>query len=173
MPALDGRTDFDFLHGTWHIVNRRRRTVLRGCEEWQEFAAIAQVEPVLGGLGHVETFSAVMPDGSPLDGLTLRVFNPETRLWSMHWADSRTATLIPPVVGRFVNGMGEFHGAYSANGREVRILFVWADITESSARWTQAFSLDDGATWEWNWEMRLTRVAAPPTRIDAWERQAA
>ncbi|MGD9712791.1 MAG: hypothetical protein AB7V46_12060 [Thermomicrobiales bacterium] len=159
-PKVDGRADFDFLHGTWQIRNRRRKTVFQAAETWQEFDATGEIEPVLGGMGHIEKFEAVMPDGYVLDGLTLRIYNPETDLWSMHWSDTRICAMIPPVVGRFTNGRGEFRGSYRANGLDVQILFTWTGITPTSARWSQAFSIDNGKTWERNWEMEFTRIAA-------------
>ena len=158
-PHADGRYDFDFLYGKWNIVNRRRRRVFQGCDEWQEFPATGAVEPVLGGMGHIEKYETTFPDGTPLEGLTIRIFNPETQLWSLHWSDSRTCTLFPPVVGRFVDGKGEFYGTDYVNGREIQVVFTWSDITPDSACWRQAFSLDNGVTWEWNWEMQLTRVS--------------
>ena len=157
-PHADGRYDFDFLYGKWNIVNRRRRRVFQGCDEWQEFPATGAVEPVLGGMGHIEKYETTFPDGTPLEGLTIRIFNPETQLWSLHWSDSRTCTLFPPVVGRFVDGKGEFYGTDYVNGREIQVVFTWSDITSDSACWRQAFSLDDGVTWEWNWEMELIRM---------------
>lgn len=159
-PKVDGRADFDFLYGTWHIRNRRLKKVFQGNPEWQEFDATGEVQPVLGGIGHIETFEAVMPDGYALDGLTLRIFNPDTGLWSMHWTDTRVYTLIPPVVGKFEHGRGQFHGTCRANGMDVQILFTWSGITPTSATWSQAFSLDNGITWERNWEMEFTRIAA-------------
>ncbi len=172
-PKVDGRADFDFLYGKWHIHNRRLKTVFQDTEIWQEFDAIGEVEPVLGGIGHIEKYEAVLPDGYAFDGLTVRIFNPQTGLWSMHWSDTRVFTMIPPVVGKFTNGNGEFRGSYRANGQEVQILFAWTDITPTSAKWAQAFSLDQGLTWEWNWEMHLTRVEEPVTRIGVPERQVA
>ena len=36
--------------------------------------------------------------------------------------------------------------------------FVWSDITETTAKWRQEFSTDDGETWEANWYMDSTRL---------------
>jgi hypothetical protein len=33
----DGRTDFDFLIGSWNIQHRRLKERLKGCTEWEEF----------------------------------------------------------------------------------------------------------------------------------------
>jgi hypothetical protein len=37
------------------------------------------------------------------------------------------------------------------------VRYIWSDITETSARWEQAFSVDDGRTWETNLIMEFTR----------------
>jgi hypothetical protein len=39
------------------------------------------------------------------------------------------------------------------------VWFRWTRRGPDVARWEQAFSLD-GQTWEWNWSMDFTRVAA-------------
>jgi hypothetical protein len=61
-------------------------------------------------------------------------------------------------VGRFENGRGEFYGDDEDRGRPVRVRFIWSKIASSSAQWEQAFSLDQGQTWETNWIMEMTRI---------------
>ena len=65
-----------------------------------------------------------------------------------------------PVHGRFENGVGRFYGDDLDDGRCVRVVFVWDQITATSARWSQAFSYDEGLTWETNWIMQFTRTIA-------------
>ena len=43
----------------------------------------------------------------------------------------------------------------------ILVRFLWSDITPTTCRWEQAFSVDDSATWEVNWIMESTRVAGP------------
>ena len=43
-------------------------------------------------------------------------------------------------------------------GRPILVRFVWSDMTATTCRWEQAFSTDDGATWEVNWIMESTRI---------------
>ena len=49
-------------------------------------------------------------------------------------------------------------GAAVAEGRPILVRFLWSDITKTTCRWEQAFSVDDGATWEVNWIMESTRI---------------
>jgi hypothetical protein len=38
------------------------------------------------------------------------------------------------------------------------VQFVWSRVTTPTPRWEQAFSDDDGKTWETNWTMDFTRA---------------
>jgi hypothetical protein len=69
--------DFDFLFGSWNIHNRYLKRRLSHSTEWMEFEARSHVEPLLDGFGHLDRYSA-MRDGSPFEGITLRLFDPAT-----------------------------------------------------------------------------------------------
>ena len=156
--AVDGRNDFDFLHGKWKIHNRKLIRRLQDCTEWQEFAAFQEVRPVLGGIGNVDRFAATFPDGQPIEGMTLRIFDPRANLWSIYWVDDRSCQLQPPVVGRFENGIhGRFFGDDIFGGKPIRVVFDWIKTSADTATWEQAFSQNDGRTWETNWQMTMTR----------------
>ena len=45
--------DFDFLWGNWHIENRRLRSRLTGCVDWEKFTARGACYSILGGSGNV------------------------------------------------------------------------------------------------------------------------
>ena len=155
----DGRHDFDFLHGSWRIVNRRLVSRLTGSDEWDEFTASATCRPILGGIGNVDDFR---PDGdgwTGFEGGSVRIFDPRQGRWAIHWMDNVRCALFPPVLGRFDSGVGEFFGDDEEDGTPVRSRFRWSGVTPTAARWEQAFSADDGATWETNWTMSFSRVA--------------
>lgn len=155
----DGRHDFDFLHGTWTIRNRRLRQRLQGCVEWDEFDATGACAGILGGCGNIDSFHTSFFEGEPFEGMSLRIFQPATREWSIYWSDNRCHELLPPVVGRFANGAGVFRGRDTFDGRPIEVVFHWTDITPISATWQQAFSVDGGQTWETNWQMFFSRVS--------------
>jgi hypothetical protein len=159
MSEHDGRRDFDFLHGVWRVANSRLRKRLAGDDEWQEFPALNRCQPVIGGLGNVDSFDCERfpTDGRPLHGLTLRIFDPRTRLWSIYWTDDRSCELQPPVIGRFEERRGIFRGDDTFDGRPIRVRYVWTHDGGGGATWEQAFSTDGEETWETNWRMVLTR----------------
>jgi NIPSNAP len=155
--ARAGKHDFDFLHGSWRIHNRYLTRRLQQSSEWIEFDAQADVQPLLNGLGQLDRYNAVR-DGGAVEGVTLRLFNPETGEWSLHWADTvRPGVLLPPMVGRFKGDVGEFFGDEMADGTKVLCRFHWNRANAGSPRWEQAFSNDGGKTWETNWIMTFTR----------------
>jgi hypothetical protein len=145
--------DFDFIAGRWSIVNRRLKQRGVGSEEWEEFPATSRGALHLGGVANVDEIEFPTKGWS---GMTVRVFNPETRQWSIYWINSRTGTLFPPVVGGFEGDRGEFYGEDQDDGRPVKVRFIWTKKGPDAARWEQAFAYD-GKTWETNWVMELTR----------------
>ena len=154
----DGRRDFDFLHGRWQVRNERLRERLAGCTDWERFDATTTCQPLLGGLGNLETFDTDWNGG--YRGIALRLYAPATRRWSIHWASDRDGELEPPVLGGFERDVGSFLGEDRHEGRLVRVRFLWTRIDADHARWEQAFSVDGGGHWETNWFMHFTRDGA-------------
>ena len=60
------------------------------------------------------------------------------------------------MIGRFVDGHGEFFCDEVINGQVVQVRYAWTDVTSDSPRWEQAFSYDAGTNWVTNWIMQLT-----------------
>jgi hypothetical protein len=150
--------NFDFLVGTWTSTQRRLREVLTGCDEWYDFPGVTRCWSVLDGAGNIDE---VTFPSQGFSGLTVRLYDKESGLWSIYWANSRNGQLaLPPQVGRFdEDGRGEFFSDDVYNGQKVKVVYVWFDITEDSARWEQAFSPDDGVTWEANWTAEFRRTS--------------
>jgi hypothetical protein len=147
--------DFDFLTGIWDVANRRRTTdYLDETSEWEEFPAVSHASRHFGGGAN---FDELEFPTKGFSGLTIRLYDVEREEWSLYWSNSATGKLYPPVVGRFTDGRGEFFGGDTYAGKEILARFVWSGITETSARWEQAFSVDEGQTWVTNWIMEMTR----------------
>jgi hypothetical protein len=153
----DGRHDFDFLPGRWQIANERLLERLNGCTEWEHFSATQNAWMILDGIGNMDDF--VTETWRPgFIGMSLRLFNSATQLWSIYWMSNQTGKLEPPVVGAFKDGIGIFEGDDMLEDKPIRVRFTWSGITVTSALWEQAFSDDGGQTWEKNWIMRMTRI---------------
>lgn len=87
-----------------------------------------------------------------------------TGLWAIHWVDGRNGRLDPPLVGSFAKGIGTFNGNGEHAGLPILIRFLWRSGGGlQRPLWEQAFSSDEGNTWEKNWTMEFHRIgpAAP------------
>jgi hypothetical protein len=159
--ARDGAHDFDFLFGTWKFHLKRRLNPLTGSDKWVEFDGTDVDRKIWDGRANLDEVELDSPTGH-IEGLTLRLYNPQSHQWRLYWANSRIGLLDPPQVGEFKNGRGEFFCQDTWNGRTIFIRYVWSDITPNSAHFEQSFSDDGGATWEVNWITDQTRVSAEP-----------
>ena len=152
--------DFDFWIGRWTVRNRVLRERLAGSDEWDEFDATVEARLILDGLGNEDEFQTDHDGG--FTGMSFRFFDPVQKRWSIYWADSRRpGVLDPPVFGGFAGDVGVFEGPDTHAGRPILMRFTWTGVTTSAPRWEQAFSEDDGETWETNWIMDFTRVGGP------------
>ena len=149
--------DFDFLVGKWKVYNRKLKTRLAGSDEWVKFEAGCELKKVLNGMGNLDSFTASF-DNEPFEAMTLRLFNPVTRLWSIYWADSKMVVLDIPVIGSFENNIGKFYTRDAFEGKEIIMQFKWDKTNPDEPVWSQAFSVDNGQTWEWNWHMNFYKA---------------
>ncbi|CAL2084386.1 hypothetical protein [Tenacibaculum sp. 190524A02b] len=155
--TTSSKDDFDFFQGKFVLKNKKRKEIFNNCNEWITFDSTQEMYKILHGLGNIDNFLAIR-DGKPFEGMTVRLFNPETKLWSMYWADSNRGKFDPPVVGSFKNNIGYFFTKDIINGKNVLVVFRWDKTDENNPKWGQAFSNDQGKTWEWNWFMDMTKT---------------
>lgn len=150
--------DFDFLFGSWKVHNRRLKEPLAGSGEWLEFSATNVCRPVWGGLANLDEYEALESPWGEIHGLTLRLFDPASGQWTIHWANRKNGRLDPPMTGAWSGGRGEFYDQELFQGRMIFVRFLWSNETADTARWEQAFSGDGGRTWETNWIMEMERM---------------
>jgi hypothetical protein len=149
------QNNFDFFVGTWNSEQRRRTPFTDG--PWDEFSGTSRCWSVFDGGGNIDEITFPTKGFS---GLTMRLYDAATDTWSLYWVNSRTGLALPPVVGRFGDdGLGVFTGDDVHEGRPIKVVYRWSDITDQSCRWEQDFSLDEGVTWETNWTMQFTRTS--------------
>ncbi len=144
--------DFNFLGGEWRIQNRR----LKSPGVWDEFPGEATCHTILGGVGSVEELRIPARNFS---GMGLRMLDVKEKVWSDFWVNGASGVLTTPgQTGSFENGSGIFISDYEEQGKTMKAVGVWDQITSKSCRWRQASSADGGKTWEQNWIMLWTRV---------------
>ena len=154
--ATSSKNDFDYLMGTWNIRNRTLKEPLTGKDEWNEFNATQECRQILLGLGNFDIFHTEF-DGKPFEGLTVRLFDPQTRLWTIYWADSKAVKLDGGKIGSFDGDEGEFLGREVVAGKDVTVKFHWDKRNPEVPIYSRAFSADAGRTWEWNWYSNFSR----------------
>ena len=153
----DGRNDFDFLIGTWKVHHRMLTARLKGSTEWIEFEGDTVDRKIMNGLGNMDENIIHMKTG-PVHAISLRIFNPQSKEWSIHWSTDKMGYLDIPMIGGFKDGIGEFYAQEIHDSRHVYSRFIWSKITANSCQWEQALSSDGGKTWETNWIMEFKRA---------------
>jgi hypothetical protein len=153
----DGQRDFDFELGTWKIHLKRLVHPLTGSTTWVDFDGSSVTRKLWDGRAQIEEFETDGPGGH-LEGLTLRTYSPQTHQWSLYWANSKDGTVVPPQIGQFKDGRGEFYAQDTLNGKSIFVRFIWSATNTDTPHFEQAFSDDGGKTWEVNWITDQTRV---------------
>jgi hypothetical protein len=148
--ARDPQHDFDFEIGAWDAHVRRLVEPLTGSTTWAEYDGLSVVREVWDGKANLGEIDLTGPSGG-IRGLSLRLYDPGTRQWRIHWANATDGLIGPAMVGGFHDGRGEFYNQETFQGRAVYVRFIFSDITERTFRLEQAFSADGGRTWEANW----------------------
>ena len=141
--------DFDYLIGNWKLRNRKLKARLAHSTEWISFDSRVEMHQILNGVGNIDKYTD-NASGTPYEGVALRLFDTKTKLWSIYWADSNSGHLDPPVVGSFENKIGHFFARDTFKGQDIIVVFRWDARNPKLPIWSQAFSADNGKTWEWN-----------------------
>jgi len=156
----DGQHDFDFHVGNWKTQLKRLARPLTGSTTWVEYEGTTVVRKVWDGRANLVELKVNGPSG-PFEGLSLRLYNPESGQWTLNYANVKDGKLATPAIGEFRNGRGEFYNQDLYNNRAILVRFVITKITDDSYRFEQSFSDDGGKTWEVNWIAVDTRVSMP------------
>ena len=152
-----GQHDFDFNFGTWKTHVSRLLHPLTGSTIWTEYDGISFVRKVWNGRASTLELQVDGPAGH-LEGVGLRLYNPESHQWSLNWANGSQGVMTQPMIGEFKDGSGVFYDQENFNGRAIFTRNGFYNITPTSSRFEQAYSADGGKTWEVNWIMTFTRV---------------
>ncbi|MCJ8294639.1 MAG: DUF1579 domain-containing protein [Colwellia sp.] len=149
--------DFDFIIGDWKVKHRRLKDLLNDCDEWIEFEGSSSTRKTLGGFGNLEDVLLKFPESS-FRAVALRSYNAEFNSWSIWWLDGRFPDALDvPVVGSFTEDVGVFYADDVLSGVNIKVRFKWISLDPSKPKWEQAFSKDNGDTWETNWTMEFSQ----------------
>ncbi|WP_223620467.1 hypothetical protein [Lysobacter sp. ESA13C] len=154
----DGQHDFDWEIGAWTTRVSRLQSPLSGSQTWVELEGTTVVRKLFDGRANLAELDIAGPSGR-IQGISLRLYEPQTRQWNINYASLRSGTLTAPIAGAFKNGRGEFFGRDSLDGRPILVRFVIECATRDVCRFEQAFSADDGKSWELNWIATDSRIA--------------
>jgi hypothetical protein len=153
----DGQHDFDWEIGTWKTHLKRLKGPLTGSTTWVEYEGTTVVRKVWDGRANFLELDVKGPAGA-IEALSLRLYNPESRQWSLNFSNSRVGTMAIPAIGEFKNGRGEFYNQDTLNGRSIFVKFIIHCESADVCHFEQSFSGDGGKTWEANWIATDTRV---------------
>ncbi|WP_409491136.1 hypothetical protein [Amycolatopsis sp. cmx-11-12] len=149
--TTDGQRAFDWEIGTWRSsVRVLAEPLSETADEWLQFTGTSTVRPLLDRRSNVLEFEVSGPNGR-IEALNLRLYEPQAQRWSLTFVNIRDGLLTPAVYGGFRGGAGEFYGDDQLGGRPIKVRFLIFRQGPDEARFEQAFSADDGKTWETNW----------------------
>ncbi|WBQ07282.1 hypothetical protein [Kribbella sp. CA-293567] len=156
--------DFDFLDGHFDVRHRTLAKVFVGSDDWQEYAGTCSARTYFDGAISIDEMQFPTKASS---GMSVRLFEPSTKEWTIYWVSSTTMKLNPPVKGRWSEDGSScwLVGEEELDGRPILVSYAWSDVTETTAHWEQSFSGDGGETWELNWVMDFTRRDTEPPRV--------
>jgi hypothetical protein len=157
LPLFAQNHDFDFEIGTWKTHVKRLVKPLTGSTTWVEMDGITTCKKVWNGRANLIELEADGPNGH-FTGLSLRLYNPQSKQWSLNFANAADGALSEATIGEFKNGRGEFYDQETYNGRAILVRFVITPVNPDLIRFEQSFSDDGGKTWELNWIATDTRV---------------
>jgi hypothetical protein len=117
----------------------------------------SMVSKIWGGRANLVDFRGEGPNGR-VELLSLRTYDPVAHQWNVNFATPGVGQLGVPAVGEFRNGRGDFYDQELFNGRMILVRFSVWPISPDLMQSEQAFSDDNGRTWEVNWINRYTRM---------------
>lgn len=149
--AEDGRRDFDWEIGTWRTEVRVLANPLSDtADHWLSFEGTSVVRPLLDRRANVVELKVAGPDGR-IEGLNLRLYEPQANRWSLTFINIRDGLPTPAVYGGFRDGVGEFTGDDHLGDRPIKVRFRITRQGTDKVKFEQAYSADGGLTWETNW----------------------
>ncbi|MCS0630698.1 hypothetical protein NX786_15275 [Telluria mixta] len=113
------------------------REPLSGKTDWVEYTGTSVVKAVMGGQANLVELG-VRGSSGRIAGVSLRLYQPATGQWTLHFANLANGLMTDPMQGSFKNGQGSFYGKDTVDGRAVLVRFLiscrWAPASGASSR---------------------------------------
>ncbi len=154
----DGAHDFDFDLGVWKTRITRRLHPLSASTETMQLTGTVTVRRVWGGKAQLEEIEADDPKGH-WEGMTMFLYDPDARQWSMNFANGGVGKFTPPMIGAFADGRGELVGTDTIDGRAILVRAVWSDFTPTTHTYQEFYSDDGGHTWDLAFTAHKTKLS--------------
>lgn len=149
--------DFDFSYGTWSTRIKTYDTA-NASAPGVPYSGTVSWRKIWGGRAFLEELKASNKhDG--FEGLTLFLYDPQSRQWSQTFAGKGAGTFDPSMYGTFSAGRGELV-SYPVVDGGVMVLAreVWSEIHPDSHHFEIEYSRDGGQTWRRSFSAQLTRT---------------
>ncbi|HTU83561.1 MAG TPA: hypothetical protein VMF61_15640 [Candidatus Acidoferrales bacterium] len=154
-PSEGGRTapgashDFDFNYGTWATQITAGSSIYSGT---------VAVRKIWDGRALMEEIHAAGSAGK-IEGLTLFLYDPQTRQWSQTYADRSDGAFERSAIGGFDGGRGTLVAFPAPNAGTMQCeREVWSHIRPGGHRFEIQFSSDGCNTWKPAFVANLRRV---------------
>lgn len=170
----EGQRAFDWEIGAWDTRLRRLRAPLSGKTEWLDYAGTTVVSPLGNQRANIVELDVSGAAGR-IAGVSLRLFQPATQQWTLHFANLANGLMTNPMSGAFQDGRGVFYGDDTLDGRAIKVRFLITQISPTSWRFEQAYSGDAGQTWEVNWvavDTRRTGISSDVSQRESTRQSA-
>lgn len=154
-PARDGQHDFDFEFGAWNVRIRALVPAANGSSKWVTYHGTHVVRKIWNGRANLGVLEVDGPAGH-IEGMQIRLYNPQSRRWNLTFASSKTGTLGQPAAGGFKDGRGEFRSTSIVDGHLVVQRTLVYNITKSAYR-DEIASSKDGGGWRITWIADYTK----------------
>jgi hypothetical protein len=152
----DGSHHFDPLLGRWKYHLKRRLKPLTGSNAWIDLEGTGLCRKIWdGAMVEQAVFDGA---GTHIEGVVVRLYDPQSHQWRLYWANRKNGILDPPQVGQFKDGRGEFFAQDTIDGKVLLVRFAWTNLDTKAPHFEQSYSADGGKTWEVNWITDQTKI---------------
>ena len=157
---------FDYQLGTWRVHVARLTNPGGAPARWTHYDGTHTVIPLLSGRANIGVLEIAGPHG-PIEGLQIRLFNPQTQRWGLSFASGSDGEVQAPSVGQFAGDRGMFLSSEHIAGHNAQVRSETIATDASNYRDVISYSLNGGTTWQPMWIATYVKTAYDATSLGA------